>query len=244
MGRVSREARLCFIMLWTLADDEGRLRGNSRMLASLLFPYDDDAKDLIEVWLHELDKEQCIIIYSIGSDHYIEICNWLKHQKIDHPSKSKIPDSREGSRIVAPDLRIKDQGEDLKPSARKARGSQNLSQVAKAECSPRHHRTQELIMGWYSDWAETECPWDGAEAKQLSSLLKAWPRSTDDQFVTCLENIAASDCIPKGDRPREWLGKLPKFLHGPLDQFWKAKANGNGNRRAFLSEGVQRGWTE
>ena len=44
MGRVSRDARLCFVMLWTIADDSGRLRGNSRMLASLLFPYDDDAK--------------------------------------------------------------------------------------------------------------------------------------------------------------------------------------------------------
>ena len=44
MGRVSREARLCFILLWTIADDAGRLRGNSRMLASLLYPYDDDAK--------------------------------------------------------------------------------------------------------------------------------------------------------------------------------------------------------
>ena len=60
MGRVSREARYCFIMLWTLADDSGRLRGNSRMLASLLYPYDDDAGALISGWLDELEREGCV----------------------------------------------------------------------------------------------------------------------------------------------------------------------------------------
>ncbi len=30
MGNVSRDARLTFIQLWTLADDSGRLRGSSR----------------------------------------------------------------------------------------------------------------------------------------------------------------------------------------------------------------------
>ena len=129
MGRVSRDARLTFIQLWTLADDSGRLRGNSRMLASLLFPYDDDAKDLIQGWLNELSKEGCIVAYTHESDSYVQIHKWLKHQKIDKPSQSKIPapfidsDSpREDSRILpvgSKDQGSKDQGEDkpAKPSA-------------------------------------------------------------------------------------------------------------------------------
>src|SRR4051812_35993475 len=83
MGRVSRDSRLLFIELWTLADDSGRLRGNSRMLASLLFPYDNDAPELIDGWLGELDHEDCIRRYKIGGDSYLQICNWLIHQKID-----------------------------------------------------------------------------------------------------------------------------------------------------------------
>lgn len=119
MGRVSRDARLLFVELWTIADDEGRLRGNSRMLASLLFPYDTDAGDLIDGWLAELDREGCIVSYRIGKDSYIQILNWLQHQKIDHPSKSKIPAPPEASRdIESPreascqdqGSRIKDQG--------------------------------------------------------------------------------------------------------------------------------------
>lgn len=91
MGRVSRDARLCFIQLWTIADDAGRLRGNSRMLASLLYPYDDDAKDLMDGWLTELEVEGCIDRYQADGATYIQISAWAEHQKIDKPSQSKIP---------------------------------------------------------------------------------------------------------------------------------------------------------
>ena len=118
MGNVSRDARLTFIQLWTIADDEGRLRGNSRMLASLLFPYDDDAPALIDTWLGELEAEGCIVRYKSGAQSYVQLCNWLIHQKIDKPSKSKIPPFVEPSRILANPLEvsseegIKDQGRD------------------------------------------------------------------------------------------------------------------------------------
>lgn len=130
MGRISRDARLTFIQCWTLADDEGRLRGNSRMLASLLFPYDDDAPALIDGWLGELERESCIVRYQAEGQSYIQIHNWLNHQKIDHASKSKIPAFDESSRIVAKPREPssedqgldqgKDQGPRKEPSAQKA----------------------------------------------------------------------------------------------------------------------------
>ena len=101
MGRVSREARLLFIQLWTIADDAGRLRGNSRILASLLYPYDDDAKDLIDDWIAELEREDCIIRYVVDGSTYLQILHWLEHQKIDRPSQSKIPEFDETSRALA-----------------------------------------------------------------------------------------------------------------------------------------------
>src|SRR3990167_4452028 len=95
IGRLSRDARLLFIQLWTLADDDGRARAASRMLASLLYPYDDDARDLMDDWLDELEQENCIRRYVVDGSSYLEIINWLKHQKIDHPSKSRLPEFRE-----------------------------------------------------------------------------------------------------------------------------------------------------
>lgn len=118
MGRVSRDARLLFILLWTLADDSGRMRGSSRILASLLFPYDDDANEKIDGWLDELEAESSIVRYMVETHTYCEILNWQSHQKIDHPSKSKWPnfdqssrDALEASRgLPKSSARIKDQG--------------------------------------------------------------------------------------------------------------------------------------
>ncbi len=104
IGFLSRDARLLFIQLWTIADDEGRTRAASRMLASLLYPYDDDAGTLMEQWLEELEGKRCIRRYEIEGSKYLEITNWLKHQKIDKPSKSKIPPFVESSRAIENNL--------------------------------------------------------------------------------------------------------------------------------------------
>lgn len=91
MSRVSRDARLLFIMLWTIADDAGRARAASRLLASLLFPYDNDAPQKIPEWLMELERQNVIKVYAVDGNSYLEITNWLDHQKIDRPSPSRLP---------------------------------------------------------------------------------------------------------------------------------------------------------
>lgn len=158
MGRVSRDARLTFILLWTIADDDGRLRGNSRMLASLLYPYDKDASELISsencahdrencaqpceicaqprisVWLDELEREKTIVRYEVNGSQYIQILNWLSHQRIDHPTKSKIPPpknsrkSRESSRKSLDEQRgIRSGSKDLRTKGSKDQGSKEPS---------------------------------------------------------------------------------------------------------------------
>lgn len=106
MGRVSRDARLLFVELWTICDDSGRTRAASRMLASLLFPYDDDAPSLIDGWLGELERENCLSRYEVDGNTYLQIHNWLNHQKIDKPSASKIP-AFENIREDSPNAREK-----------------------------------------------------------------------------------------------------------------------------------------
>ena len=97
IGRLSRDARLLFIQLWTIADDSGRARASSRMLASLLYPYDDDAPKLMAAWLGDLEKGGLIRQYEVEGNAYLEIVKWLKHQKIDRPSPSRFPEYREDS---------------------------------------------------------------------------------------------------------------------------------------------------
>lgn len=131
MGRVSRDARLLFVMLWPICDDHGRTRAASRMLASLLFPYDSDAPALMDGWLSELEREGCIRRYVVDGSTYLEVCNWLKHQKIDKPSKPQFPEfsgtlasPREDSRILPVGKEGKGEerkGEEKRESARATR---------------------------------------------------------------------------------------------------------------------------
>lgn len=98
IGKLSRDARLLFIQIWTIVDDDGRARAASRMLASLLYPYDEDAGRLIEGWMQELEDGHFIHRYDVDGSQYLEVTKWRKHQKISHPSPSRLPGSRESSR--------------------------------------------------------------------------------------------------------------------------------------------------
>ena len=73
VGKLSRDARLLFIQLWTIVDDAGRARAASRMLASLLYPYDDDAGVRIDGWLDELERMSCIRRYEADGSQYLVI---------------------------------------------------------------------------------------------------------------------------------------------------------------------------
>jgi hypothetical protein len=101
IGRLSREARLLFILLWTIVDDTGRARASARFLASRLYPYDGDVNERIEGWLTELTSAGHVRLYDIDGGAYLDIPKWLKHQKIDHPSPSRLPEFREASRGLA-----------------------------------------------------------------------------------------------------------------------------------------------
>jgi len=95
IGRLSRESRLLFVLLWTFVDDVGRARASSQLLASRLYPYDVDAPKLISRWLEELEGAGHIRRYEVDGSQYLDIPKWLKHQKIDHASNSRLPECPE-----------------------------------------------------------------------------------------------------------------------------------------------------
>jgi hypothetical protein len=94
IGRLSRDARLMFIQLWTIADDHGRARAAPQLLCGQLYPYDADAPKLIGKWLAELEHEGHIRLYEVDDSRYLEISGWSKHQRVDNAGKSNIPEPR------------------------------------------------------------------------------------------------------------------------------------------------------
>lgn len=96
LGFITVEARLTFEGLWCHADREGRLEDRPVYLKTQIWPYQDiDVNALLD----ELSKpkttdpdETFIIRYVINKKKYIQIVNFLEHQKPHHTErKSAIP---------------------------------------------------------------------------------------------------------------------------------------------------------
>lgn len=89
LAKVSRDARLTFVLLVTQADDDGLVPGQIRQLLGCLYPHDQDVTPpLLRGWLGELERIGAARWRSTLDDApVVEICNWSKHQRIDHKAK-------------------------------------------------------------------------------------------------------------------------------------------------------------
>lgn len=99
--RVSRDARLLWVVLITMADDEGRFRWRPTTVLGHGFPDDLDAPALIDGWLGELVSEGLVVMYENGRATYGVHPKWADHQRINRASRSSLPGpSDEGSAPV------------------------------------------------------------------------------------------------------------------------------------------------
>lgn len=91
-GKLSILAKVVFIGLFSLADDEGRGRANPMYLKSTLFPYNEKMRSTdVEVALSEISRNMSILFYSYNESNYYSLLSWNTFQKIDKPTESKIP---------------------------------------------------------------------------------------------------------------------------------------------------------
>lgn len=91
VGRWSFEARLFYIALWNFADDEGRFKAHPSLLKSQVFPY--DTKIDIDKLKSEISSK--IQWYGNNGSQYGHVRNFLKHQRIDRPTVSKLPSPKQ-----------------------------------------------------------------------------------------------------------------------------------------------------
>ena len=90
VGAVSRDARLLFIGLITLADDEGRFRALPSLVLGHAFPYDADAPKRLAKWIAELEQASLLVTYQAGEHTYGWLPGW-SNQRINRPVDSKLP---------------------------------------------------------------------------------------------------------------------------------------------------------
>jgi hypothetical protein len=95
LGTVDPLVRLLFMGLISQADDDGRLNGHPALIRSLIYPYDHQITlNHVEEWLELLaaPERKLIIRYEVDHQKYIWIHNFKKHQTINKPQKSKLPE--------------------------------------------------------------------------------------------------------------------------------------------------------
>lgn len=92
LARLPVEARWTFVGLWTYCDDEGRGRGDARLVKAAVWPLEDVASSAVAGHLRQLEAARLICQYEIDGKPYLHVVNFAEHQKPQHPAKSKHPD--------------------------------------------------------------------------------------------------------------------------------------------------------
>lgn len=84
--------KIVFIGLISLADDEGRGKANPSFIKSTLFPYDENRRVAeVKSALSQIARCTSTQFYNVNGSEYYLLTSWNKWQKIDKPSKSKLP---------------------------------------------------------------------------------------------------------------------------------------------------------
>lgn len=88
LAECSPIARLLFVAALNFADDNGNLERSARQLKAQAFPYDSiDCEPLVL----EMVRTGLLVEYQVADRKYLHIKGFLTHQKIDRPSKCRIP---------------------------------------------------------------------------------------------------------------------------------------------------------
>ena len=107
VAALSDADRLLFIGLWSYADDHGRGRDDVALIVAALFPHDmvanpRDTVAKVRDGLARLSEANLILRYTVASRTYFLVTGWGKHQRVDKPKASRIPEPEEGDATTFP----------------------------------------------------------------------------------------------------------------------------------------------
>lgn len=223
LAELSRDHRLLFQGLWTVADRTGRLEDRPKKLKLMIFPWDDDiSPQRIDDMLWELAQHKsCFIIrYVVDDVSYIAVSNFEKHQR-PHPREphSTIPPPGE----VTPRERIADEPPLMLtqaiPEPVKAAAEQDLGNT-----EANHARTEEPGLG-------TAEPRPGKHEEVVgpeTSRIQEVPRSPK-----------SPERIQAGSLQKETANKGKKLAAAAIDpafaRFWQAYPRRVGKQDALAA---------
>lgn len=154
VGDLSYGARLLMLGLLTMADDEGRLRALPALISGHVFPYDDVPPAKLKHWIGEVEGTGLVLTYTVDAKPYIAFRHWARHQKVNRPTASSLPEPPDPQVVSDNALRdhgefsetsVKEQGavtEDSQPHAQ-ARGSDPFPSLSVPSVSSSEQQKQQ-----------------------------------------------------------------------------------------------------
>ena len=228
MASVGLQARLLFIGLLNLADDEGRLRGHPALVRGALFPYDSLTNADVAGWLEELEDAGRIQRYQVDGESFVWVRNFGKHQKIDRPTPSKFPAPSDGS--MSP-RRVLDEPstsprEELPRSREQGTGSREGSREQGDSSRPPAVDSAAQLLEFWNAEANPKLARVRAMTSNRKTALRA--RLKEHSLAEMQEAIrrmgASSFCLGGGSQgwvaDLDWLlkpGTVAKVLEGKYD---------------------------
>ena len=163
LAELPPETRLLAIGLLNHSDDEGYFKANHMIIRAAIFPFTDNSVN-VQGMLTELSKIGYLRLFSgVDGKQYGQIVNFLKHQKVNKPSDSKIKgleDSRNTTGILPED------------STQERKGKEQGTGKGK------EHVSRELLANWFEElWShfDTALGQKGSKKKALAQFLRIAP---------------------------------------------------------------------
>ena len=96
MNVVSIEAMVTFAGIWTWADDFGRGEDDETLVKAAVWPRRRSVSEKkVRACMDELIEAKVLCAYTVNGILLIHVTSWREHQKISHPTKSKLAPCQE-----------------------------------------------------------------------------------------------------------------------------------------------------
>jgi len=213
LASTSAHARLLAIGLLTLADSQGRLLWIEMQVHSQVFPW--ERKVNTQVLLEELIRIDYVKSYSLLGNDYIEITNFLKHQRLtgkEAAMKSKLPgpnDSIGGNRGNNGETPGCFPGKYLDAQGTGEQGNRGTGEQGLGKTQPESSiKTQAVIDKWNSTF-DQKCRMTDKRRSAVTVRMKDpfWAESWDQ----AIEQAGATPFL-RGVNDKNWFADFDWFL--------------------------------
>jgi hypothetical protein len=218
LAQCSRDARLLFMALLNHAEDHGVARANLSLIKSQVFPYDDVSPTKVGRWLGELETKNLVKRFGHDGQTFLFVTNFAKHQKIDRPGKTTLPNPppefiEENKKSSTKARRTLDERSLLERRGEERKGEERRGEEEAPDQPPESLRLlwNECKAPEQPEWVEMNKKRQEAAAARLRERPLRGERSWEEVFRRLAKSSFARGLVP-GKDGKTWVAGPVFFL--------------------------------